>query len=309
MKWSVVGLVILGILAAISAAVLVGALKAGHGDSTHVVVNPDIMIVVATRTLPPKTVLEGSMLKTVPQPRDQAPPNAITDITQAAGKVLIRGVAEGEVLKRDLFAPEGGTVQLAAQLNKDKHERGIEINVTDAGGLVGKLIPGSIVDVLVAVHKQGDEAPESISIPLLQYVQVMGVDQLTVVAPEPDKKADTNPHQGMHKVMLNVDDEQAQKLQLAQLVGTLYLVLRNPTDVATTKPGAVTLASIFGPDMLPRSTNIGANTPPETNRATPATNTSVVPVATTQTKQEPTWTMTIIRGDQAEKRTFPYPHE
>ncbi len=306
MKWSVVGLVLLGVLAAISAAVLVAALCADAWRPPPTP-TPNIKIVVAARTLPPMTILDSTMLMTDSKPRDKVPTNALTDITQAAGKVLAVQVASGQALTRDVFVPEGGGAELAAQLAD--HKRGMEISVQDAAGLVGKLYPGCTVDVLVAIRKQaaGEEAPETISRPLLQRVRVIAVDQQTVVATEPPKKDDAVMRQPLHKVMLDVNERQAQMLQLAQEVGTLYLLLRNPTDTAPADLTPVTLQTLFRPNFAPATAPATAPTTLAANVVPPTTVAAAPPAApsTQPAKAPPVWTITVIQGGKTETQTFP----
>jgi len=322
MKWSVVILLVVGVFAALAAAVLVAALRADTLRQAAGLGSPasaQVTVVVAKRSLAPRTLVTADAVETRTVARSAAPDadeNALADASQAVGKVLAMPVPAGQRLTKAMFAGEGTDVQqgvrLASQLTPGT--RAVAVTVSDAGGLHGILYPGCAVDVLVAIKRTaaGDEAPQTISTTLLENVPVLAVDQQTVVTPQSTKKNEGDNGVIMRprdlKVTLRVDVQQAKALQLGQDVGTLSLALRNPEDQARNpETGPVSLRILAGgtapggtwagaPELVPAALTSGAPEPREKPVAAVA-----APVRMEQ------WETTIIRGETVETHLFPMP--
>ena len=316
MKWSIVILLVVGVIAATAAAVLVAALRTDNLRQVAQIGLPqpaDVTVVVARKALPAMTTIDAQSIGIQMVAADKVPPHALTSTLEAVGKVLALPLVEGQALSSDALAPEGTGSQLAAQLPKGM--RAMAVTVSDAGGLHGILYPGCAVDVLVAIKRTtADEAPQTISTILLENVPVLAVDQQTVVTPRNDKKQNAEVESAMTsrprdlKVTLRVDLQQAKALQLGQDVGTLTLALRNPQDKEKNRDvGPVSLRVLAGgvenkwepglavvPATLVPVARIPANTEP----------TATAPAVSPQYEQ---WQTVIMHGDSVETRTFPMP--
>ena len=101
MKWSVIGLMLFGVVAAISATVLVASLRA---DTTQVAARvleeapvPEVDILVAATDMPAMARVDAKSLikKTVLE--EHAPPEYFSDVSQIVGRALQLPVLTGQV--------------------------------------------------------------------------------------------------------------------------------------------------------------------------------------------------------------------
>jgi pilus assembly protein CpaB len=93
--------------------------------------------------------------------------------------------------------------------------RAVTVRVDDVKGVAGFILPGDRVDIVLT---RNEDRTNSYADVLLQNVRVLGIDQLANASQENASVAKA--------VTVEVTTEQAQKLVLAQGVGTLSLVLR-----------------------------------------------------------------------------------
>jgi pilus assembly protein CpaB len=266
MKWSVVALIFVGLISALCAAVLAAAVRAGGFDA---LTKPkedetEIEVVVAAKDLPAMTVIEADAVTTKIIASEEKTETYYTNPLQVIGKVLSVPVVSGQVFTQKNFAADGSGIQLASALENGM--RAVSISLTDYSGLYGLLYPGSVVDIL-ATFKEGAERgqrSDAISITLLRGVQVLGIEDQTVVsAPEEEgeSKGSKGSRGAYHRgrrwmVTLMVSSAEAQALQLAMEHGTVSLAMRNPLDsTATVDSGPTSLNRLIkNPgDELPKS--------------------------------------------------------
>ena len=326
MKMTMIVIVVLGLMAALAAAVLVQVLTAPAKPAANSAVEAEVEVLVATRALPAMKVVESSAVAAKKVPRSAAPAKALTSSVQVVGKVLIVAVVEGEAFTESNFTRDGSGVNLAASLPPGK--RAVSVTLNDSTGMVGLLYAGSVVDVMVSVSAQpggaGQGQGESITRTLLQGVQVLAIGQESVAS---ERAVVTKGVGGtgvggvgaggkgdQRMVTLMVDQRQAQELQLASQRGTLSLSMRNPLDQdrapmrstrlvdlsgqPVDKPATATFASSILQTMM---TNMQAA---RNQRRAPA------PEAAPQAKAEARprlWETMIVRGEKSEVRTFPMP--
>lgn len=323
MRWSIVLLVAVGIVAALSAALLVGALRADawRSNTARLGLNPDVTVVVASRAVPPNTILDASSLTTRTLKKDQLPENALTDPLQAVGKLITTPLVEGQAVTTEAIAPEGTGLQLAAHLPPGK--RAVGIAVTDHAGLYGILYPGCMVDVIVSVRaSRNEETDESISATLLENVQVLAVERHTVVSPQDEDaadklEADMGPSRS-RKVTLMVTPRQAKELQLAGDIGTLSLALRNPNDTENDDRELVSLKAIagaraamdarwdaFGKALTTAMQNRNVRVTPAVARGSAPQDRR--PAATAEAAEG--WSLMVIRGGEVSNEIFPMPED
>jgi pilus assembly protein CpaB len=155
-------------------------------------------------------------------PGDAIPEGAFRSIDELApmGKVheALRPMAVNEPVLRYKLSGEGGRASISLVLKPDM--RAAAVRVSDVTGVAGFVLPGDIVDVFVTRALGGSE--QTITDVLLQGVRVIAIDQDANDAADKPALGKT--------ATLEVRQVDAQKLALAQQVGTLSLVLRNPTD-------------------------------------------------------------------------------
>jgi len=138
-----------------------------------------------------------------------------------AGKthVVLRPMAANEPILSSKLSGEGGRATLAALLRPDM--RAFAVRVSDATGVAGFALPGDVVDVLITRNAGGENAQQITDV-LLQNVRVIAIDQ-----DASDAKSD--PRVGK-TATLEVSQTDAQKLALAQQVGSLSLALKKAAD-------------------------------------------------------------------------------
>lgn len=231
MKWGIVILLVLGIVAAACAALLMGALSVNpsgaEGSETE-----KIEVAMAKEALPAITVITIDHINTEMISRDELPPGQLVSPTQIIGRVLAMPVVEGQVLTESCFVPSGTAALLAAAIPHGM--RAVTVSVSSRGMPDRALLyPGCVVDVLVSYQLSGNTEGEALSTTMLRGIQVLAISGDSVI-----KNPNTEEENGAKKhstgrvalVTLLVDTEQAEALQLALENGNLMLSIRNPRD-------------------------------------------------------------------------------
>ena len=322
MKWAILGLTVLGIAAAGCAALLVSALRAG--SPSHMAErDSEIKVLYAKTGLDSMTVVDGSMVAAKPMKRSEAPENAITDPVQVVGRVLMVPMLPEQAFTTTNFASESNA-SVAAAVGKGK--RAVGISVTDYAGLEGLLYPGSVVDVMVTLKPETpgmtggrNKGREALTTTLLERVQVLAIERQTVVSGTAEKvgsDVDQNMRSSRtRRIALLVDTKQAKTLQLAMEQGTLSLALRNPLDMTDADRDQVSLHSMLGlTDEPEKPAEVAESKPGMLERllaaaaaraaAAKAEKESGLFANVVETKAQPKWETTVIRGDKSQTYSF-----
>jgi pilus assembly protein CpaB len=321
MKLAVIGLCFLGLLAAACASVLVNGLRVNTAATSAGITggktdeNPEIRVLFVTRNVPSMTVIDGSMVGTNTMHRGDAPTGYLTDPAEVVGKVIAVPVVAGQPFMKTAFLDLSQPRQLATIIPQGK--RAVSISVTDYGGLEGLVFPGSMVDVLVSFKPtdSGNSHRDAVAATLLHGVQVLALDQQTVLAPGKMIDQIVGRQGNSRRVTLLVDTEQAKAIELAMDQGTLSLALRNPLDTTQSDREIVSIQSLLG----------NASMIPHQSSATPSTNwasmmqTALAAMASnkqaaapsdaqqtpSQPAEKPHRDITVIRGNAVETVTVP----
>lgn len=167
--------------------------------------------------------LTAEKFKLVDWPNWSMPDGAFTSSEQLLpmGKthVVLRPMAANEPILRSKLSGEGGRATLAALLRPDM--RAFAVRVSEVTGVAGFVLPGDTVDVLVTRAPTSGNGDQITDI-LLQNVRVIAIDQ----DPSDDK---SDPKVGK-TATLEVNQSDAQKLALAQQVGSISLALKKTDD-------------------------------------------------------------------------------
>lgn len=262
MKWSLVGLITLGFLAATSAVVLVVSMRqqpGQKGDASGVVTASQpttTPVVVAAASLETRRVVRADDVKVTAVPRDAAPRDAFTDPVQVIGKVLVAPVAEGQAFVRNSFANEGSGLHLATTLQSGL--RAYCVQLDDDLSSERLLYPGCFVDIVASidVHDQDQgSSRERFTFTLLQGVMVLAVGDRSIVSPDKALSESTAPRLRKSLVTIAVTPEEASLVKLAEDEGDVALVLRNPFDERRENLEVARVASLFsvlGPKLPER---------------------------------------------------------
>ena len=302
MKWSLVGLVLAGVLVAIFSAVLIAFWRAG---AREVQPAPTVQVVLAAKDMPAVSVVDADSIVLTTVPEDRVPENYLSDPVQVVGKVLCTRMVKGQIFTRACFAAPGSGVQLASSLPQGM--RAVSISLPDAAALEGLLYPGSVVDVLVSFRdSQGGSSQGPLSTTLLQGIQVLAVENYTGTsasdAEDPARRLQRL--SGRPMVTFMMEPDQAKAFKLAAEHGTVSLALRNPLDVSPDSKGPAFLRHLAG--------DVGVAEEPQEVQAGPSGNElaqeEVVPVPADATQEQaPQWSIVIIRGGASETRLFAPP--
>lgn len=332
MRWTIVGLVLVGIIAATAAAVLVVSLKAGpKGQKSQQEMDmQEIDVLVAKRDIPAMTSVDGLSVESKKIRRGEAPLNYLTDEVQAVGQVLVKPVSAGEAFTRSDFAAAESNVQMSKILPAGR--RAMSVMLNDETGIEQLLYPGCLVDVIgsfkVLRDEDGTDSGEIVSATLLQCIPVLAVGPRTIVSasqgadPQSGPGGETTGRRG-RIVALNVDTKQSELLQLASKYGSISVVLRNPLDTVIEQVEGTRLKELFKnmPELLAdlaAESAVGAEPLTLENISTVAQNEgSSDPGSTTQpgssagsTSTGPRerrplfWTTTVIRGKEKTSEKF-----
>jgi pilus assembly protein CpaB len=255
------------------------------------------------------SVVDGAAVTIKKIPKSQVPQNAVLSPVQVVGKVITDRMVAQQMFTKACFAREGSGVYLAAAVPPGKRAMSIQLN--DWSSMAGLLYPGSVVDVLVSFKTLGvggrrDET-EMMSTTLLQGLQVVAIGSQSIADQEyKDKNPGALSAQGQmnfRMVTLLVDSKQAEILQLAMENGSISLAMRNPLDAAK-EARRLTRAREIAPNrgtmaVTSTATSDGpASADPFAPTAEPSNGAAGKPA------DADTWETVIIRGNNAEKRTF-----
>lgn len=169
-------------------------------------------------------------------PKSRVPNDAVLDRESTIGRVAITPLIAGQPVFQRFLAPVDALPGLASLVPKGMRAFTIR-TPTIASGVAGFVLPGNHVDVLLTVASPMFQTQGTVTVTLLQRVEIMAVDQELDPGPDPSSRTTQ-----LKSVTLLVTPEQAARLSLAQNGGTLELSLRNPADseAASTAPVTVT---------------------------------------------------------------------
>ncbi len=243
MKWSLLGLLFLGLVAAACVTAMVLSMQASakpvqaaapvaQADPPPEPVDPDVPVLTAAGDLEARHVLEAGDIAVATMPASVAPEGALAEPVQAIGKVLLVPVKRGQGLVARCFAEEGSGVHLASTLLEGK--RAVNIQLSDPMGMEALLDPGCIVDVLATMkaHDEVDDRDMPISVTLLEGIRVLAVGPRTIFSTE--QGDDPSGRSERPTVTLLVEPEEAEMLKLAMEEGSVSLSMRNPMDASST---------------------------------------------------------------------------
>ena len=134
---------------AAAAAFVTVRVQASRIEASRPDVGPPSPVLVAATDLPRGSTIGAGSLRTVDVPATLVPPGALVALDQAAGRVLVAGLAEGEVVTATRLAV-GGTGPVAAQV-----PHGLRAFVLPVGPPAGTVGSGDRVDVVATYGANG----------------------------------------------------------------------------------------------------------------------------------------------------------
>jgi len=185
-------------------------------------------VLVATKTLAPGTIIGPDAVRYQTWPKDLVDGAYYIKGQQGAavqGTVVRYTITAGQPVTQGALIKPGDRGFLAAALAPGM--RAVSISVTAQASVAGFVFPGDRVDLLLTQTVPGDGEPLKATETIIRNLRVLATDQKT------DKPADAEGKTQVttfSNVTLEATPKIAEKIAVAQAVGTLSLSLRSIAD-------------------------------------------------------------------------------
>jgi pilus assembly protein CpaB len=227
--------------------------------------------------------IDSALLSLQEWPKDKVPHGAISKLEDLEGRRPRTAIIEGEpILEGKLLAP-GQVADPIRSIQKGMRLKTIAVDAEkSAAGLLG---PGDRVDVQLFVRKDErtgvDTAKSKI---ILQNIRVFAVDQTVQRSPD-----GTEEKKVAKTVSLMLTPEQASKLSLAERIGELSLIPRNPDDEESADWSEYTVEDLMavGEKNNRQKEQGGPAKPAEPVPAAPADSSTAAQINTAKPVKEP----------------------
>jgi len=204
----------------------------GQLQSTETMVE----IVVPNRSLVRGEIVRDEDLQKLEVPEQYVDAGTVTpsNFTTAVGQRIDFDVQEGRAL---LWAHLEGGLTPTFSGKVPEGLRAMTVRVDEINSISGFLQPNDRVDLLMSLGSGDDQR----IVPLIEQLNVIATGTQTVT----DKSFGTG-QRVFSTITVQVTPHQAQKITLAQSVGTLTAMLRNPDDESPLGPNGMTVAELLG---------------------------------------------------------------
>ena len=210
-------------------------------------------VLVAKKPLPVGTILDASSIGFQPWPKDSVQPvyyvqgGPNSDPAKLLGTVVRYPITAGQPLTRGALVGPQDRGFLAAALGPGM--RAVTVPVNNSTGVAGFVFPGDRVDLVLTqdVTGGGEGAPLKVSETIVRNIRVLATDQ----------RIDSKDEEGkivvktFSNVTLEVTPRIAEKVAVAQNMGTLSLSLRSIADQTSELERAVASGDV----KVPQGTN------------------------------------------------------
>jgi pilus assembly protein CpaB len=205
-------------------------------------------VLVAKRALPVGTIITADAVAYQLWPQELVQDayfiDGEADMQQLLGTVVRHPITAGEPVTRGGLVAPGDRGFLAAALAPGM--RAITVPVSAKTGVGGFVFPGDRVDMLLTQTVSGDgEGALKTTETILRNLRILATDQLTESTKTPDGKTVVR---GVRTVTLEVTPRIAEKISVAQTIGTLSLVLRSIADNQSELERAIASGEVDLPD-------------------------------------------------------------
>jgi pilus assembly protein CpaB len=204
-------------------------------------------VLVAQRALPVGTILTTDSVSFQQWPKDLVQDAYYIDGEAEMGKLMgtvVRyPITAGEPITQGSLVAPGDRGFLAAALGAGM--RAVTISVSAKTGVAGFVFPGDHVDIVLTQTIKGGDGPAlKASETILRNVRVLATDQSTEATKEKGKTV----VRAFRTVTLEVTPRIAEKVAVAQTLGTLSLSLRSIADNQSELERAVASGAIKVPE-------------------------------------------------------------
>ena len=191
-------------------------------------------VLVATRALPVGTLITADSVRYQPWPKELVQSayfsegNAGASIESLVGTVVRNAVTAGQPLTQGSLVKPGDRGFLAAALGPGM--RAVTVPVSALTGVAGFVFPGDRVDLVLTQNVNASSGPPlKVSETIVRNLRVLATDQRA--APTLDDKGNTVVTE-YKLVTIEATPRIAEKITVAQSIGTISLSLRALTDTA-----------------------------------------------------------------------------
>jgi pilus assembly protein CpaB len=204
-------------------------------------------VLVATRALPVGTILQADSFRYQPWPKeliqeayyikgDVKPPQP--------GTVVRYAITAGQPITQGALVKPGDSGFLAAALGPGM--RAVTVPVSAQSGVAGFVFPGDRIDLVLTqtVSGTGDGPPLKASETFVRNIRVLATDQRYTDKDDDGKQVVKE----ARNVTIEVTPRIAEKIAVAQSIGTLSLSLRSISDQASDVTRAVASGEVKVPE-------------------------------------------------------------
>ncbi|TWT95974.1 SAF domain protein [Botrimarina colliarenosi] len=239
----------------------------------------------------------ASMVALEEWPADKAPKGSLTSLEDLEGRRPRTTIVAGTPILEAQLLALGETADPVANIPDGFRLSTISVNAEKVAA--GLLSPGDRVDVqLFMAASQRDNVPFATTRVILQNIRVFAIEQAV------QRTAEGEEARAIPKtVSLLVTPEQASKLDLAQNLGELSLIPRNPNDETASAMVEVTIEDILGTRSEKNSRkeeqNRDVSGPPKQSLFD-----TVVGMMSQAAQERPPFEMTIVQAEEVSTMRF-----
>ncbi len=205
-------------------------------------------VLVAQRALPVGTIITADAMGFQPWPEELVQDayflDGEADMSKLLGTVVRHPITAGEPVTQGSLVAPGDRGFLAAALAPGM--RAITVPVTAQSGVAGFVFPGDRVDMVLTQQVEGNDGTSlKASETILRNLRVLATDQSTVSEKAEDGSTVVKE---FRTVTLEVTPVIAEKVAVAQTIGTLSLSLRSLADNQSELERAIAEGDVTIPD-------------------------------------------------------------
>ncbi len=240
-----IGALIIAIGTALAARSMFAGASAPQTEAAPVPQGPKVL--VAQRGLPVGTIITADAISYQMWPAELVQDayfiDGEADVTQLLGTVVRHPITAGEPVTQGSLVKPGDRGFLAAALGPGM--RAVTVPVSAKTGVGGFVFPGDRVDLVLTQSVSGEGEALKASETILSNLRVLATDQST--SQETTESGDTVVR-AFRTVTLEVTPRIAEKVAVAQTIGTLSLSLRSIADNQSELEKAIASGDIKVPD-------------------------------------------------------------
>lgn len=204
-------------------------------------------VLVAQRALPAGTIITADSIGFQQWPKDMVQDayfiDGNADMSKLLGTVVRFPITAGQPVTQGALVAPGDRGFLAAALGPGM--RAITISVSAKTGVAGFVFPGDHVDLMLTQSVKGDTDTLKAAETILRNLRVLATDQSTESVTSDDGKTEVR---AFSTVTLEATPRIAEKIAVAQTIGTLSLSLRSIADNQAELERAIATGAIKVPE-------------------------------------------------------------